>query len=40
MQDNKQETKKPKAKRKLSNISFEREGAHVALTAKSQGRTS
>jgi hypothetical protein len=26
-----------KAKRKLSDISFEKEGAHVALTAKSQG---
>ena len=30
-------TKKTKAKRELSNITFEHEGAHVALTSKSQG---
>jgi len=30
-------TTKRKAKRKLSDISFEQEGAHVALTAKAQG---
>ena len=32
-----EQVKRPKAKRKLSDISFEHEGAHVALVSKDQG---
>lgn len=32
-----EQVKRPKAKRKLSDISFEHEGAHVALVSKEQG---
>lgn len=37
MQEDQQEIKRPKARRKLTNISFEDESSHIALVSKVQG---